>query len=47
MTHHSEIAPDVFVTRFENGEEIVVNYSKEAFAYKGTAVPSRGYKLCK
>ena len=45
MTHHSEIVPDVFVTRFENGEEIVVNYSKEAFAYKGTAVPSRGYKL--
>ena len=47
MTRHSEIASDVFLTHFENGEEIVVNYSKEPFKYKGDEVAARGYKLFK
>jgi len=47
MTHHGEVTPDVFVSHFENGEEIVVNYSKAEFVYKGGKVPSRGYRLFK
>lgn len=44
MTYHGELSKDVFVTRFENGEEIVVNYSKEPFAYKGETVEPRNYR---
>ncbi len=48
MTYHGEISKDVFLTRFENGEEIVVNYSKEPFSYKGgSVVAPRSYKHLK
>ena len=47
MEHHSEIAKGVFLTRYEFGDEIVVNYTKQPFTYKGQVVPARGYKLFK
>ncbi len=43
MDFHGEIAPDVFITKYSDGSEIISNYSKEAFAYKGQKVPSMDY----
>jgi hypothetical protein len=38
---HKEIAPDVFITRFENHFTVGVNYSDDDF----NDIPSHGYKL--
>jgi len=45
IREHVEIAPDVFVTRYENGEEVVCNYGDKAFAYRGKAVAPMAYGL--
>lgn len=45
MVGHSEIAKNVFATTYENGEQVVVNYSASPFKYKGEVVPPRGYRL--
>ena len=42
---HAELAPGVYATRYENGEELVVNYSDSAFAHRGRAVPPHGHAL--
>ena len=47
MDFHGEIAPNISLIRYENGDEIVVNYSDKAFQYKGIDVPSKSYKLFK
>ena len=47
MVNHCELAKGVFRTRYEFGDEIVVNYTKQPFDYKGQTVPPRGYKLFK
>ena len=47
MTNHKEIAKDVFVTTFEYGDEIVVNYTDKPFTYKNQSVSAMGYKLFK
>ena len=45
MVDHEEVSPGVFVSRFENGEEVAVNYSETPFVYRGASVQSRSYKL--
>lgn len=45
MEENRELAPKVFLTRYGDGSETVVNYSQSAFEYRGAAVPARGYKL--
>ena len=47
MTHHSEIAKNVYLTRYEFGEEVVVNYNDKPFDYNGQTIPAKGYKLFK
>ncbi|MGI6415377.1 MAG: DUF5696 domain-containing protein [Thermoguttaceae bacterium] len=47
MTHHEEVSPEVFLTRFDNGEEIIVNYSATPFKYKEAEVAPRDYKAFK
>ncbi len=47
MEEHRELAPDVFLTRYSNGEETVCNYRKLPFAYKGKSVPAMDYLLFK
>ena len=42
---HAELAPDVFVTRYENGEEVVSNYSEKPFAHRGREVKPLGFEL--
>ena len=45
MEENRELAPKVFLTRYGDGSETVVNYTDAAFAYKGVEVPARDYKL--
>ena len=45
MDDHRELAPDVFLTRYSNGEETVTNYGDKAFTYRNETVPPRAFKL--
>ncbi len=45
MQNHAEVAENVFVTTYENGEETAVNYRSEPFEYRGETIPAKGYKL--
>ena len=47
MDYHGEIAPDVFLTRYSDGSEVVTNYTGENFLYKGQNVSALDYKLFK
>ena len=47
MDAHDEIAKDVFITRYSDGSEVIVNYSGAAFRYKGTTVKAMDYRLIK
>ncbi len=47
MEFHDEIAPNVFLTRYSDGSEIVSNYSDKPFAYKNSSVKPLGYRLFK
>ena len=47
MDSHEEIAKDVFVTRWANGDEIVSNYTDKDFEYKGKTVKPMKYVLLK
>lgn len=45
MDSHNEIAKDVFVTRYSNGDEIVSNYSDKDFSYRGKTVRPMAYEF--
>jgi len=45
MEDHRELAPEVFLTRYGDGEETVVNYSSRPFAWKGRTVGPRAIEL--
>ncbi len=47
MDGHDEIAKDVFLTKYSDGSEIVVNYSDNDFSHEGGVVKSMDYKLIK
>ncbi|MBE6413305.1 MAG: hypothetical protein E7035_01975 [Verrucomicrobiaceae bacterium] len=47
MDFHGEIAPQVFVTRYSDGSEVITNYTKQQFSYKGEVVPAEDFKLFK
>ncbi len=47
MQEHKKIAPDVFLTRYADGSEIVTNYAKTPFKYKGKAVAGEDFALFK
>ncbi len=47
MEHHQELAPDVFLTRYSNGEETICNYSDKVFTYKSKDIQPSGYALFK
>lgn len=42
---HEEIAPNVFITKYEDGTEIVSNYNDNAFTYKGFKVAPLFYRI--
>ena len=46
IDRHDRLAEDVYRTRWENGEEIVVNYSDDRpYAYRGRTVKPLGYEF--
>ena len=45
MDFHDKIAPNVYITKFSDGTEIISNYSKERFSYKGQNVASMDYRI--
>ena len=45
MEENRELAKDVYLTRFGDGGEIITNYSKRPFTYKGKTVLAHDYKL--
>ncbi|MBE6414013.1 MAG: hypothetical protein E7035_05645 [Verrucomicrobiaceae bacterium] len=47
MEYHSEISKGVFLTRYEYGDEVVVNYTDKPYTYKGQTVLAKNYKLFK
>lgn len=47
MDFHKEIAPNVFPTKYSNGHEIVCNYNKNPFKYKGVDVKPVSFEIFK
>ena len=47
MEEHRELAPDVYLTRYSNGDETVCNYSATPFAYKSKTTAPLSYTLYK
>ncbi len=46
MDSHSEIAPNVFVTKYSDGSRVITNYSDKDFNYRGKGVvKAKDYKL--
>ena len=47
MEYHDEIAPDVFITKYSDGSEMVSNYTDKPYKYKGKDVKPLDYVLYK
>ena len=47
LEEHRSLAPGVFLSRYGDGSETVVNYSGKDFPYKGETVKAKNYKLFK
>ncbi len=45
MEDHREIAKDVFLVKYSNGEEMVCNYRETPFEYNGKTVGAKSYGL--
>ena len=45
LEDHQEIAPDVYRSLYSNGQEVVCNYRKTPFLYRGSAVSSFSYGI--
>ena len=45
IREHTQLASGVFVTRYENGEEVVCNYGEKPFSYRGRDVRPVGFEL--
>ena len=43
ITNHSQIAQDVYVTEFQNGKKICVNYSGSDVTYQGIIIEKISY----
>ena len=47
MEYHDELAPDVFITKYSDGSEMVSNYTDKPYKYKGKDVKPLDYVLYK
>ena len=45
MDDHRELAKDVFLIRYSDGEEMVVNYRTDPYRYRGTDVAGRSMRV--
>ena len=47
MLSHKEVAKDVFVISYANGEKIVVNKTDTTYIFAGVEVPAKDFRLIK
>ncbi len=47
MQDHKTLAPDVYLTVYDDGSEVITNYSQTEFNYKNKIVKARDYLLIK
>ena len=47
LDENRELAPEVFLSRWSDGSEVICNYSSEPYTYKGRDVQSLSYELYK
>ena len=47
MLSHKEVAKDVFVVTYANGERIVVNKTAATYTFAGVDVPAKDFRLIK
>ena len=45
LDDHAEIAPDVFRSRYSNGEEVICNYTDKLFEYRGQTIETMAYRI--
>jgi hypothetical protein len=45
ITHHENIADNVFRTTYENGFQVIVNYRNEVFVYEGVTIPALNFAI--
>jgi hypothetical protein len=45
MLSHKEVAKDVFVISYANGEKIVVNKTDTTYIFAGVEVPAKDFRL--
>lgn len=45
ITNHQKVSDSVFVTSYENGAQIVVNYGRESYHYADTEIPGESFVL--
>jgi hypothetical protein len=45
IDRHAEAAPGVFLTQYDDGTKVYVNYNKEAASIDGTTIPAENWRL--
>ena len=45
MEDHRKLAEDVYLTVYADGSEVLTNYSRAPFEYRGKKIPPRDYML--
>ena len=45
IDRHAEAAPGVFLTQYDDGTKVYVNYNKEAASIDGTTIPAEDWRL--
>ncbi len=43
ITDHQKIAKGVYMTQYEDGTQVIVNYNERAYTHKGNDVPAKDY----
>lgn len=43
IVNHEKLAEGVYMTEYEDGTQVVVNYNKDAYTYHGKEVPAKNY----
>lgn len=43
ITDHSKLADNVYMTEYEDGTQVIVNYGEKAYTHNGTEVPAKDY----
>jgi len=47
IVHHETLADGVKLTKYENGNSIIVNYNAESYSYYNLVVPAQDFVVVK